>query len=269
MRDEEMRPGHGACGQAGSREPAAFTLVEVLIVLAIVALLVTLLLPVLLQAEARARSNTCLNNLRAMVIAAETYANNYDGRYPIAYYNLSRSSNGTLCAEWDFRKTRDEASGEVRVGPGILWDGSAPPEKVHQCPSFRGAANALGDPSTGYNYNTSYIGHGELETPLQAPARIDEVQSPNRCALFGDGQFAGGANKFMRAPWADPHHDMFGDRHAGTQGYRHLAATNVSFCDGHVVSQTQCHKQTHASKKRLIAPGTGFLSADNSLYDLE
>ena len=49
-------------------------------------------------------------------------------------------------------------------------------------------------------------------------------------AIFGDGEYKGGANKFMRAPFDSPGDDSFNGRYAGTQGFRHLTTTNVAFC---------------------------------------
>jgi prepilin-type processing-associated H-X9-DG protein len=73
----------------------------------------------------------------------------------------------------------------------------------------------------------------------------------------------------MRAPWPNPGDAAFFGRSAGTQGYRHLGRTNVVFCDGHAESIRQCYTDTDPAEAANIAPGTGFLSPDNSLYDLE
>jgi prepilin-type processing-associated H-X9-DG protein len=97
---------------------------------------------------------------------------------------------------------------------------------------------------------------------------MSEVRNPCKCALFGDGQYAGGANKFMRSPftWAG---DTFPNRSAGTLGFRHNGAANVAFCDGHAQSFTHIYTQTTPTEEPKIAPKCGFLSADNSLYDPE
>jgi prepilin-type processing-associated H-X9-DG protein len=140
--------------------------------------------------------------------------------------------------------------------------------RIQQCPSFDGRANSP-DPYTGYNYNTSYIGHGQGET-VEPPARIVEVRDPSRTALFGDGEWRNGANKFMRAPFPHPGDQTTTTRAAGTQGFRHSGgATNVAFVDGHVETWRNRHVKTIPSEMPKIAPGTGFLSQDNSMYDLE
>jgi prepilin-type processing-associated H-X9-DG protein len=138
--------------------------------------------------------------------------------------------------------------------------------QVQQCPSFAGNANWLTDPYTGYNYNTSYIGHGQYES-VPKPAKELSVRHPAKTVLFGDGQYAGGADKFMRAPFPNPGDASFWGRASGTQGFRHRNRSNAAFCDGHGESLSACY--TNNSENAAVSPGTGFLSADNSIYDLE
>lgn len=248
--------------------PRAFTLVELLVVLAIIALLTAILLPALRSARQHARGVICLGNLRQLALAAHSYTTTGGDRLPIAYYSDHSAPGRVVSFAWDFTTVRDwRASSLTTVFPGILWQGGTN-AAIQQCPSFDGRDNWLGDPYTGYNYNTSYLGHGEYEA-IPAPARLTDVRQPARCALFGDGQYSSGANKFMRAPWSNPGDAQFSGRYAGTQGYRHRERTSVAFCDGHAEARHQRYTDTYASDQRNIAPGTGFLSPDNSLYDLD
>ena len=244
----------------------AFTLVELLVVVAILALLISILLPTLGRAKEEARRVICLSNLRQLAIAAHSYAASNNDSYPIAYYFVSKPPLFISYA-WDFTSIKDWSTGRKVVKPGLLWQGRGMME-IQQCPSFHGAANWFEDPYTGYNYNTSYIGHGSGES-IVAPTKTSDVCDPANCALFGDGQCAAGANKFMRAPWPNPGDAGFFGRAAGTQGFRHLGKTNVAYCDGHGCSQSECYKNTDPAEIPNIAPGTGFLSPDNSKYDLK
>jgi prepilin-type processing-associated H-X9-DG protein len=139
---------------------------------------------------------------------------------------------------------------------------------AQQCPSFDGKSQSIGDTFTGYNYNTSYIGRGTGEGP---PARMARVRDPAGTALFGDGQWSLGANKFMRSPLRAPTEPSFTyetgtpARAGGTQGYRHRGATNVAFCDGHA----ETLRDRFTAGNVHVVEGTGFLSEDNRLYDLE
>ena len=243
------------------RRRRAFTLVELLLVLGIILVLAGLLLPAVGAARETARGVQCLSNLRQLAAAAHQYAASNDGSYPIAYYEV-RSPDYPVAYCWDFTLGRNPSTGEREVRPGLLWAGRGD-GAVQQCPSFDGRSNTLADPFTGYNYNVSYIGYGDLEA-RKRPARVSEVRSPARTALFGDGQWATGANKFMRSPKPHPG-DTLTARHTGTQGYRHRGATNVAFCDGHA----EPVRERYTAGNPKVAPGTGFLSEDNSLYDLD
>ncbi|HQC43124.1 MAG TPA: type II secretion system protein [Verrucomicrobiota bacterium] len=240
-----------------------FTLLELLVVIAVIAILATLILPALSRAKEKSRSVNCLNNLRQMVIAAHVYTADSEDYYPIAYSSEFKEGRYVGVA-WDL--TTIYGGAEPVVRPGLLWQGHGA-ANVQQCPSFRGGANWSIDPFTGYNYNTSYIGHGEWESTPE-PARVADPRHPIRTILFGDGQYSAGANKFMRAPWPNPGDASFRGRWSGTQGFRHHGRSNAAFCDGHARSLQDRFVENKDGAEN-VASGTGFLSQDNSLYDLE
>ena len=241
-----------------------FTLIELLVVISVMSLLMAVLIPALAKARQQCKRTVCLSNLRQMATAAQVYTQAFDGYYPIAQY-MQLTPGKNFMYVWDF--TIIYEPGKRTVTPGLLWQGQTI-ERIQQCPSFKGPANWQLDSYTGYNYNTSYIGHGQGEN-IVLPAKAISVKRPSRCALFGDGQWSNGANKFMRAPWPNPGDATFNGRYAGTQGFRHLGTTNVGWCDGHVSAQRERYTETKPSDQDKIAPGTGFLSPDNSAYDLE
>ncbi len=251
------------------KQKTAFTLVELLVVISITSLLMGILMPILGRARQQGQSIMCLSNLRQMIITAMMYANNNDNYFPMAYITEKDGSLRKSIA-WDF--TNVSNSGQKYIEPGLLWQGEMI-EKIQQCPSFKGKANWMDDPYTGYNYNTSYIGGScaikdevVLSSTVIMSARAVDVRKPESCAIFGDGQWEKGANKFMRSPLPGKLDTFFSGRYAGTQGYRHLGRTNVAYCDGSVKSVRECHKGTDPAD---VADGTGFLSKDNSAYDLE
>lgn len=70
----------------------AFTLVELVVVIAVITILAALLLPALRHAVYAARLTSCANNLRHIGLAGITYAGEYRRRLP--YHNAQRMSTG-------------------------------------------------------------------------------------------------------------------------------------------------------------------------------
>ncbi len=67
--------------------PAAFTLVELLVVIGIIAVLVGILLPILSRARNSAIKTVCLANLKQNHGAMGFYASDHNGRLPLGYTN--------------------------------------------------------------------------------------------------------------------------------------------------------------------------------------
>ena len=73
-----------------------FTLIELLVVIAIIAILAAILFPVFAQAREKARSITCLSNLKQCGLAAMQYNQDYDEKYvPSFIYQIPGGSNAT------------------------------------------------------------------------------------------------------------------------------------------------------------------------------
>src|SRR5258708_6042688 len=81
---------------------SAFTLVELLIVIAIIAILAALLLPVLSKAKQRAQQAYCMNNNKQITLALHVYASDYhEWLPPNSYLSLAGDiTNGTAEPNW-------------------------------------------------------------------------------------------------------------------------------------------------------------------------
>jgi len=76
--------------QRGSR---AFTLVELLTVIAIISILAALLLPALSRSQLRAKRIVCGNNLEQIGLAFHTFANDHKGKFPMG---VSTNDGGSM-----------------------------------------------------------------------------------------------------------------------------------------------------------------------------
>jgi len=251
----------------------AFTLVELLVVIGIIALLVALLLPALGRARDQATTTRCLSNLRQLALAANEYATRHHGQLPVSSYSVTHLPILTNYS-WDFTLRTNQATGVRTIEPGLIWLGKGA-AAVQQCPNYEGRSNTLiPEPFTGYNYNTSYLGRGESELDHR-PAKITDVRQSSRTAMFGDGEYRDGANKFMRSPFISPTEPINAPRTAGVQGFRHRGKTNVAWVDGSAESIALSQSQrvpgylNFPLALQMIGKNNGFLGIDNSLYDLD
>src|SRR6187401_2977841 len=71
----------------------AFTLIELLCVIAIIAILAGLLLPSIAGAKAKAQRAQCISNLRQVGIAFTSFAHDHEGKFPM---QVPASAGGAL-----------------------------------------------------------------------------------------------------------------------------------------------------------------------------
>ena len=254
----------------------AFTLVELLVTLAVIAMLLGMLLGGLRGASEASRATSCRSNLRQIFLASQAYGACHQGHLPPAILYFQR--RGALrTVAWDF----EQQAGQVK--PGSLWKFSDRPDEVQQCPACAASSTFGADPATGYHYNTTYLGaEGLLPEASSDGGAIDgwkrvrpglapgQWRRTAEVAVFADGGWKGGANKFMRAPSATVENDL-PMVYAGGSAFRHGERCNVAWLDGHVDPAGEPFAGVHATpallKSPLDWPRNGFLSADDSAYD--
>ena len=107
-----------------------FTLIELLVVIAIIAILASILLPTLQMARGRVMSIACLNNLRQIGQAFNSYADENNDWFPI-------SANGSQGAPHHWSQVADgvTTTGTMpQLAEGYLQGNS----NVLNCPSYQG-----------------------------------------------------------------------------------------------------------------------------------
>ena len=104
-----------------SRTEPAFTLVELLVVIAVIAILLSLMLPALSKAKTKAQTGRCLSNLRQLGIGILLYTPDYNEKFPFTRRDWPRME---FIDAWTL------------LNPYVSTNGS-----FYLCPADRGPAN--------------------------------------------------------------------------------------------------------------------------------
>ena len=113
----------------------AFTLIELLLVIAIIGVLMGLLLPAVQKVREAANRNTCANNLKQQILAVHNAATNSGMLPPANYLNSQTGAQGSTYfallpyLEQDILFTTFDQNGQGYLGAGST------PLNVFQCPS--------------------------------------------------------------------------------------------------------------------------------------
>jgi len=213
---------------------AAFTLVELLVVIAVIAALAALLLPALVRGKAAAQKARCLSNVRQLGLAAQMYWDDNGGntfRYSGAVTNAGqiywfgwlgpgaegqRPFDATLGALYPYLQGRG-----VEICPALNY----------ALPEFKLKAAGA---AFGYGYNLTLS-----PAPSRPPFNIHKLGRPSELVLQAD---AAQINTFQ--PPASPTNPMLeewyyisNDTNQPNAHFRHAQRANVVFCDLHVASE--------------------------------
>jgi prepilin-type N-terminal cleavage/methylation domain-containing protein/prepilin-type processing-associated H-X9-DG protein len=224
----------------------AFSLIELLVVLAIIAILTSILLPSLAGARRHARRVVCGTRLAQLGHAFHMYAFDYAGQaMPLAYTRPEVVGDGSPIYWWG----TNDAQG-VNHTRGFVWpylQSDLRHAGVYECPSQpwgtyqpQGAAHAV---TSTYGYNGYYL------CPPQTPGwflsiggrpwkNIDVLSLPQRLFVFGDTLIdLGGSlpqnDALLDPPWLwSAGHWVLNPN--PTTALRHDGRVNVLLADGHV-----------------------------------
>lgn len=217
---------------ASPPRPVAFTLLELLVVVAILGILASLLVPALAKARHSARAAQCASNLRQFGLAAEMYWDDHDGA---AFRYRGSATNGGDNYWFGWLERGEEGHRRFDPSAGALWPYFGA-RGVEICAAlrpnasdFKPKASALGG-TGGYGYNLSLSA-----PPGQSAFRMTSLPCPAGLAIFAD---AAQVNDFQ--PPASPDRPMLEEFHylstnEPTAHFRHQSRATVGFADGHVI----------------------------------
>jgi prepilin-type N-terminal cleavage/methylation domain-containing protein len=196
------------------RQPAArrgFTLIELLVVISIIATLAALILPAVQNARATARRTECLNNIRNLGIAAQSYATSRNGNLPYlvdpnATIEWGTGSTVVGYAPWTVQLLPYVEQGPLaeRLAAATLATNSANNDfsadvlgrtqlKVMNCPD---------DPNDDTAGNLSYaMNAGYIVTPLWGQGIQPVGATSGHFARFYDYAFNGTGGTFGGPSW--------------------------------------------------------------------
>lgn len=210
---------------ARPRRAHAFTLIELLTVIAIVGILAAILIPVVSRVRASARATECVSNLRQLSSAATLYAQDNRGRLPTNY-------DGTLDGMWFTALSRYVSDQKVQPGNwGQLMRIVSTPGPF-RCPSADPNDTAYSNAWVSYKMN-SQLQDKPVGGPL--PVRglsLNNIRHPSNTLMFAEGR---SHSAFWTWDAGDVNRGLW---------YPHSSKCNVAFVDGHVVRRSSAELQS-------------------------
>ena len=169
---------------SSARTRRAFTLIELLTVIAIIGVLASILIPVLGSVRESARSSRCTTNLRQIGMAIQAYASDHKGALPATgFFGVSSYYNR------DARNFQNSLLTYLDLQPASTWSTSvalSTYSPVFECPSYKGAtggkgyvlhdSTTTGDPAKDINDTTvrpwGYVNDAAGTKVLPAPQKL-------------------------------------------------------------------------------------------------
>jgi prepilin-type N-terminal cleavage/methylation domain-containing protein/prepilin-type processing-associated H-X9-DG protein len=200
----------------------AFTLIELLTVIAIIGILAAILIPVVGKVRESARAAQCVSNIRQIAIAMLTYADENNGRLP-----TSGSTEDGQKPESDWILWYRPSDNDLRDSAIVPYMGGAFTADIYRCPSDeRLAVTPLPPYRFSFSLNRAlgeFSNSPKFAGLAQLNGQVHNVPDPSLIILIAEEAAPNDSSAWLGFP-----EDSLTERHGG-RGH-------VAFVDAHVES---------------------------------
>ncbi|MCE5321758.1 prepilin-type N-terminal cleavage/methylation domain-containing protein [bacterium] len=241
-----------------------FTLVELLVVIAVIAILAAMLFPVFATTKESGRRTRCALQLKQLVQAVISYADDNNGHYVPAASDIAGSN---LC-RWHGTRTSTNANSSFDPTKGPLWKYMGRSGGLKECPTLVNTANGFELGGGGFGYNQFYVGGTYYRNwgpeADQIASATSDIAHPSMTIMFADTAMAASPTKsVIEYSFAEPPYKVSPDgpgiaTTSPSIHFRHNGMANVGWCDGHISLQ----------RMRWTAPGKNIYRCNNKAFAL-